>query len=309
MEKWHEEYVELMFGANHTQETMEKAANIKYQHMPPLLYKYRAFNDKSISALKNDYLMSAPPNEFNDLFEGSLLINKERVFANIHKKVYDEIHKENTFFPEVNPCNSEELLDAIAKAFGGSIKDLEEHGAYYSLLQSLIRWGKLSLSENMDRIQYMCRNQYNVLCLSERNYSKLMWAHYADNAKGFCVGYDIKGLGMLDSTVACTMPVLYMDKPVMIVDDLDSLDGSQTMYMLSCKSLDWEYEKEWRIFYLPDEKPRPEKMPVPKEIYLGPKVGEDDKQTMIAICRDKSIPLYQMTVCLETQQFIPHAIL
>ena len=100
MEKWHEEYVELMFGANHTQETMEKAANIKYQHMPPLLYKYRAFNDKSISALKNDYLMSAPPNEFNDLFEGSVLINKERVFANIHKKVYDEIRKENTFFPE-----------------------------------------------------------------------------------------------------------------------------------------------------------------------------------------------------------------
>ena len=48
---WLEEYEELMFGPFHSQETMSRAADMKYKHMPDMLFKYRACSENSFEAL------------------------------------------------------------------------------------------------------------------------------------------------------------------------------------------------------------------------------------------------------------------
>lgn len=309
MEQWHNEYLELMFGPGHTLETMSKAADIKYQHMPERLYKYRPISENTIAALRGDYLISSPPRIFNDMFEGSLLIDKANVNANTCQRTYDNLRESHPFLPEASVWSLEEMLDAIAKGFGGSIADLKNDFLYYSLMQQLIESAESKLNADIAKIQSMNRNLYNIVCLSELRDSKLMWTHYADNSSGFCIGYDIKSMGILNPIVGCTMPVVYMDNPSMTVNDIDQLNGSQAMHLLSCKGMDWEYEKEWRIFYIANEEPRREAMPIPKEIYLGPRISHDNKRMMTEICVEKGIHLYQMVVNIESQKYIPERML
>ena len=57
MDSWLQEYEELMFGKNHTKSTMDAAAELKYNHMPDVLYKYRQVSDNSLNALENDFLV------------------------------------------------------------------------------------------------------------------------------------------------------------------------------------------------------------------------------------------------------------
>lgn len=309
MEQWHNEYLELMFGPGHTLVTMSKAADIKYQHMPERLYKYRPISENTIAALREDYLMSSPPWRFNDIFEGSLLIDKAKAIANTSQRTYDNLRKLHPFLPEASVWNMEGIFDAIAKGFGGSVTDLKKDYLYYPLMQQLIELGESKLNADIAKIQSINRNLYNIVCLSELHDSKLMWTHYADNSSGFCIGYDIKSMGILNPIVSCTMPVIYMDNPSMTVDDIDQLDGSQAMHLLSCKGMDWEYEKEWRIFYTANEAPRRETMPIPKEIYLGPRISDDNRRIMAEICMEKGIHLYQMVVNIESQKYIPQPML
>ena len=71
------------------------------------------------------------------------------------------------------------------------------------------------------------------------------------------------------------------------------------------KSLDWSYEKEWRIIKqtnlnYDDNKPNIEFIDniTPKEILLGTNVSEENKKKLKNISKEKNIPIYQMK--LET---------
>ena len=104
-------------------------------------------------------------------------------------------------------------------------------------------------------------------CFSETNKSVLMWAHYADSSKGFCVEYDLKRLSRDEIISLGIYPVLY-DERRLIRRDLKSLkyslknlehainydeeydDGEvldDLIPLMLYKGNDWQYEKEWRI--------------------------------------------------------------
>ena len=51
----------------------------------------------------------------------------------------------------------------------------------------------------------------HVACFSETKESILMWSHYADNHKGFCVEYDFKELGISNPFARFIFPVIYTD--------------------------------------------------------------------------------------------------
>ena len=49
---WLEEYEELMFGPSHSEQTMSQAADIKYQYMPNMFFKYRSCSKNAFEALE-----------------------------------------------------------------------------------------------------------------------------------------------------------------------------------------------------------------------------------------------------------------
>ena len=74
-----------------------------------------------------------------------------------------------------------------------------------------------------------------------------MWGHYANKHNGFCLEYDVS---LFSSELQLVMPVVYTQKPFdasMILD----MRGIDDKYANLCpslfKSMDWSYEKEWRL--------------------------------------------------------------
>jgi len=89
------------------------------------------------------------------------------------------------------------------------------------------------------------RAKIGILSLSERYDSLPMWAHYADNAKGFVVIIeDVERSFNGDETGSLNIP-----KPVVYTDQFIGMtfDPSTQDRLFFSKLSDWSYEREWRV--------------------------------------------------------------
>jgi hypothetical protein len=93
-----------------------------------------------------------------------------------------------------------------------------------------------------------------IICFSEVYDSILMWSHYANHHKGFCIGYKDTLFKEFESEKRIFLnPISYVHSI-----DLDtSLDEDniwcQINKILTTKYIDWSYEKEWRFILEYDE--------------------------------------------------------
>lgn len=300
---WIEEYEKLMFGVDHNQLTVSNAVDIKNEHMPEVLYKYRSVSQNSLSALQDGVLYSSPPESFNDPFEGNIEILIPATIQNSYQQAYDQLRQKYPSLPLRTVTSSEEFFISLAAEFGITENEIKSQA---TLLDGMNRLGLSAdshLKRNLDLLQYQVRNAYNVLCMSEENNNNLMWAHYADQHKGFCIGYRIKNLK--NNITELTLPVLYRDTCYFEISDIDNINSVIAMHMLTLKSLEWSYEKEWRIFFEPKYKPHAEQMPTPCVVYLGAKMTCDDEFKVYEICRSKRIPVYKMSLNQRTHNLTP----
>lgn len=99
------------------------------------------------------------------------------------------------------------------------------------------------------------RHHTHVLCLSGDCKNELMWAFYANNHRGICLCFDTSHKFFSDAK-----PVLYTHSPA----DVAHMVGSESPidHLAFCKSLAWQFQKEWRLVFPGDE---PKKVQFPKE--------------------------------------------
>lgn len=134
----------------------------------------------------------------------------------------------------------------------------------------------------LDQIQLTFINMMNkftdagVLSLTTNHDNLLMWAHYANNHTGFVIGFDSHHIFFKDVDA-----VNYSSARLCFNDIKDSKKQNQSLLYrnIFSKSLDWSYEREWRIFKVWVHKITPIKnniigliecpLEVIKKIYLG----------------------------------------
>jgi hypothetical protein len=142
---------------------------------------------------------------------------------------------------------------------------------------------------------------YAILSLSGRWNSILMWSHYGDNHKGYCIGFSEEkirssrkfGWGGL---VECNTNNNY---PSITPYDLGMSKLIKTSHT---KSKEWKYEKEYRLSdLLLTENPEIRKSRirvVPNEfiveINLGLMISEKDKQEILKWAIKKKLKVYQL---------------
>lgn len=97
--------------------------------------------------------------------------------------------------------------------------------------------------------------QFGVCSLSASSDSVLMWSHYADYHRGICLRFTRSKDGVRlrspfvkngRAMFSAAQPVIYSpNRPLLdyILDDRDKKIAS----MMMTKSVDWAYEKEWRM--------------------------------------------------------------
>lgn len=143
---------------------------------------------------------------------------------------------------------------------------------------------------------------FRIGCLSANHKSPLMWSHYADSHRGFCVEYDF-GSPDQSTLSLLPLPVLYShDRPLVPWYVSFSNTPENTMAAnkdillgLLTKDSSWEYEKEWRLLIAAKQ---PNLCPMPRitTVYLGACISEVNKEKIIAIAKEKHFAVKQMTV-------------
>ena len=128
----------------------------------------------------------------------------------------------------------------------------------------------------------------------------MMWSHYADGHKGFCIEYDFSKMTDLS---LLPFPVVYTDKRIKMPwkaaihpSKEETIETAKTMMTaLLTKDAEWSYEQEWRILVQQDNDPNV-KMPKPSCVYVGSMCNEENRQRLCSIANSLSIPIKQMKI-------------
>lgn len=94
-------------------------------------------------------------------------------------------------------------------------------------------------------------DKMGILCFSEHCDDILMWSHYSDGHKGFCLEFDRE---RLEAWKFCR-PVDYDQEYLSFKKFIEALpdpDNERSVQLLLRKSEHWIYESEWRIIVNPD---------------------------------------------------------
>jgi hypothetical protein len=164
----------------------------------------------------------------------------------------------------------------------------------------------IDLAQASTEMKAVMDQSYRVGCLCTEYKNRLMWSHYADGHKGFCIEYDFSAPWEGDSK-ALLLPVVYSsERPmfpwsVILAADKDSdivkaAGAKAMMRSLVTKDDAWQYEDEWRII-TPQSAGEPNvKMPPISCIYIGALCPQEHKAELVEIAKTQNIPIKQMTI-------------
>lgn len=238
-------------------------------YAPASLYKYYSDTKLNFETIKNNSIWYSAPCNFNDIFDCNISIDDEKIFNNALN-----------LFPDKRGVRTGSPM-----------------------------WKKLK--EEINRGLYMLEIQFNELrnttgisCFSEREDSLLMWAHYANNHRGICVEYNLLNINKELGFTA--VPIIYSNDRTCF-DSIDSY-GEKDIWeffieSLTSKSMEWNYEKEWRIIrdqvacesqWDVNKKGALLKMIRPDSIILGCATNLEFEKEIMRYCNDNKIKLYKM---------------
>ncbi len=202
-----------------------------------ILYKYLSSN--RVDVFLNCKIRYTQLGDFNDPYELNphidAIVGKEEIIkltqANLPKLVEEEYEKH----PIVHTL--------ISKAEFLELAELQEN----SVLKSMTILEPLILKLLPSSLQNVFNSSIGALSLSEDPKNELMWSHYAEEHRGYILGFD--------STHS------YFNQPVSGSDELRylrkinytktrpniNLMNTNGVELFLTKSINWQYELEWRI--------------------------------------------------------------
>lgn len=223
--------------------------------VPPFLTRYYSFNLNSLNSLRDLSLFYSHRKHFNDPFDSKYFLSDFSMTAKDKQVMLKNIMR-----------NERETLEDIQKNGDASTTErlIQERFDFY------IKPAVETFQDYADKHGYAC--------LSARHDSSLMWSHYAESHKGFCIEFDTQQTIIEDSFIhPITYPkpskrIKITGVPELVEHWSDSLDlevQSKVIKIILQKNKDWSYEEEWRfVIDLPDtsEKYNPQSL---KNIYFG----------------------------------------
>jgi hypothetical protein len=186
---------------------------------PPRLYKYESFTSQSLQNLKNQVIYFGSPLKFNDPYDCALTPSiKELSDAEVEK-----IRQHYLAKPELeDKVRREFALTPTAK-----------------LREFFLLEGQVALKQVISDFLH----RRGVSCFSENVNSLLMWSHYGEHCKGFCLEFDTSSepfQKIKKVRYAPDMPVFDL-VPILCEEDFDPVPD-----LYCTKAIDWAYEHEWR---------------------------------------------------------------
>lgn len=234
------------------------------------LYRFEKNEKERCETISNKQLWISAPSEFNDLDDCRIRgIFGFQMSHEEHEKIMNGI---KLFYPDESKLENEVLSQETLNRLKTLIYLFAHNGnTTENRLYASKAW--LEITEEI-------KTATGIRCFfGACPDNALMWAHYADNHKGFCIEYevDIKTPGLLEVTYSSKL-----SDPS--VTELLFSPEETFRRILTTKKIEWNYEKEWRLVYLralsPEEKGKNIKRPdsiKPVRIITGAKYNPNQK--------------------------------
>ncbi|WP_409590369.1 DUF2971 domain-containing protein [Vibrio jasicida] len=241
--------------------------------------------------------------DFNDPFEGSYILD-EQLSREVEQSLVDRVVPKPD--SQVDVVLRQRMFEEAGVEDGGADKK-----AFFRKM--LKRDFEKALVGTVHKSKAICMSMEDTEAGKDPLYENLMWSHYADGLRGFCMVFDSEKLQTHFYEQELTVrpiEVEYQDTPITlslnefarsrhILNDNPMKDViSDVTKSVGTKSKAWSYEKEFRMIslensnahsYLPDSL---------IEIVLGEKMPQDQKKLVIDTARsanpDVSIKLARL---------------
>ena len=227
-----------------------------------LIYKFRHFDHcgHHLRLLSRGELYFAKPKQFNDPFDCFTTLRFD--LATEAELIPEYVAQARRYKPDITDEEAQEWAEQEYAREGPESRFDHQHNIRLS-------------REGMDE-------RWRVCTLSADWRSLLMWSHYSDNHRGFCVGFDHKRLCQQlyaegKSSPFRDFPVSYRDNPPLSVPG--RTEHVEAVYRgLNVKHLGWAYEQEHRIVALDLQDPVYSVDPATiSEVTLGCQCNESDR--------------------------------
>ncbi|MBD2752621.1 DUF2971 domain-containing protein [Spirosoma validum] len=191
-----------------------------------------------------------------------------------------------------NPSNFNDPFDC-------STKLVDFVGSDHQYTVYLKKLGQFNVSDiTSDQIQEIKEHYKNafeeavgnvgISCFSRSYTNILMWSHYAYNHKGVCIEFDYNA----DKLIHSALDVYYTD--TFFKTDFNEEPEIAIGNMTFAKAVDWQYEKELRIYQVGLNSEEKRKINYNKKaltkIIFGMKCSEANRQEIVSIVRESAYP-------------------
>lgn len=222
------------------------------------IYRYQRFGAATVQSLCHDQLHFADPTAFNDPLDCQPTVKSDsdrntlrRILAGFIKKRVEAEAGVSLEAAKLKGKRSAEHAKKLgAEAARSALANIEYHATNpeHEVSEDEAECRLLS-----DEIQHELLKRYSrgVCCFSSSVDNPVLWSHYGDQHRGFCIGYDLnrnpkpnlhKVIYGGDRTILTSLiaKALFDNDP----DSLKLLDRN----MLLRKASSWKYERERRMF-------------------------------------------------------------
>lgn len=254
------------------------------------IYKFFPYNPHDLDALANNYLWFSNYKDFNDPFEDVFIENVLNVDIDSYSETkaiefYKILHKK-----QLPQYKIEEALLQLKIN-----NQLESH--YINTIYSTLTFAKDKLSGLVKNSRMTCFAKDNLEKNEFAIKNRLMWSHYANGLRGFCIEYDtlvlIEGISKEIGNKVGYNTIQYgtlkkYGAEELLLNTLNNIQEDHNSLgigtLTTLKSSEWEYEREFRIFV-----PEQSLVPIPpeaiKSITIGCKMDNLKLNTLLSIIR------------------------
>jgi hypothetical protein len=294
---WMDSFVNILYSEELNSTSLESAFLLKFQNLPSSIFKYRDINPNSLKNLRESTIWLADPKTLNDPYDCAHTFDLQGLASTLSHPLPKEIADR---FP---PGLHDKLIKAVEVSDDpiGFITDelLAGKPNAEEIKKALLEMQNKMFEEILYQNSEKLKGAFKLCSFSERVDSTLMWAHYADYHKGFCVEYDISAIDYEDYLSRFLYPVIYSDemfKAAFVLDDAETVNNLHLNMAGLVKSKDWSYEKEWRLLFSNGvlEEAQAYPMPTPKTVYLGSHVSPADQEEVLNICSSLNVGVKKM---------------
>ncbi|MGR3792027.1 DUF2971 domain-containing protein [Flavobacterium sp. TN-1] len=240
-----------------------------------LYYKY--LPPERLSYLDDELLRYTQPIDLNDPFECLPKKPSEKEFKDVIKMVSELLHKKGF------PLNENDEILELEKIYNEAYQNVN--------------------------------NDIGILSLTKNWNNTLMWSHYTNSHKGFCVGFDPKDeyfqnfLSNDGKKSKIIMEVVYSNKRVEMPMELGKKKLAFEPFIT--KSTDWKYEEEVRIIStlnMSDKKINSNPVDIHlfkvphrsiKEIVVGANMDKEKEDLIKDFCTENKIEFYKSKISNE----------